>query len=34
MDITALLLTKRIPKVQPGSAQAVTDGAQARAARG
>ena len=34
MDITALLLTKRIPKVQPGSAQAVTDGPQARAARG
>jgi EmrB/QacA subfamily drug resistance transporter len=34
MDITALLLTKRIPKVQPGSAQAATGDAQARAATG
>jgi hypothetical protein len=34
MVVLALFLTGRIPKVQPGSAEAVTDGAQARAATG
>ena len=34
MNVIALFLTGRIPKVQPGSAQAVTDGAQPRAATG
>jgi len=34
MNVIALFLTGRIPKLQPGSAQAVTDGAQPRAARG
>jgi len=34
MDILALFLTGRIPKVQPGSAQASTDRAPARAATG
>ena len=34
MNVIALFLTGRIPKVQPGSAKAVTDGAQPRAARG
>jgi EmrB/QacA subfamily drug resistance transporter len=32
MDIAALLLTKRIPTVQPGSAGAASDGARGRAA--
>jgi EmrB/QacA subfamily drug resistance transporter len=34
MNVIALFLTGRIPKVQPGSAGAATDGAQARAATG
>jgi EmrB/QacA subfamily drug resistance transporter len=34
MDVFALFLTGRIPKVQPGSAEAVSDGAQPRAATG
>jgi MFS family permease len=34
MNVIALFLTGRIPKVQPGSAEAATDGGQARAATG
>jgi EmrB/QacA subfamily drug resistance transporter len=34
MDIAALLLTARIPNVQPGSAKAATDGEPVRAATG